>query len=607
MSYPGNPSLAEEVQQKILGTYRQTLDLAASGRRQEALLGCDFIHRLDPQFSPVEPLRERLEGQQGAIVVEDLRAEFERLLADAPGTAEESADVSDIETGEDLLTDDEIDAVLDGFDDGTPPEATEPDLVTPAEPATGKTESGLDAVELDTGPDTDLRESETGEATETSPSPEPSAELDQESADRVRELLAEGQAAFEQAEYQSAIDAWSRIFLIDIDHPEANRRIDLARKLKAEVERKLDELYHDGLAAIDRGDPGFAQEKFREVLALQPNHLAAQEQLERLVGGAGPEVEDQLLELDEAENEIETTVTSTEEQYDIESPSEELLEEIDEAPPPPRTRPAEPRRASRRPVLVIAALGILVALTAAWFLYSNWTRFFPNAAGQAVLSQQTTRADPIARAQGLHVEGNTAMAISQLRRLPPAHPKYAEAQALIAQWETVLEDETESGPSEEQLATRDELVVRAKRAFSRQEFLEAEELLNRASQAAPLDESGEALRAEVGERLEPLRSEIQIFRQGEWTYALRNLWRRHEEDPENLDVLRLMVNSYYNLAVRDLQRGDPDAAAENLREASSLAEDDSEVTRLLDFSETYTTRPPDLLYRIFVKYLPFRS
>jgi hypothetical protein len=38
---------------------------------------------------------------------------------------------------------------------------------------------------------------------------------------RIDELLAEGQASFERSEHQAAIDAWSRIFLIDIDHDAA--------------------------------------------------------------------------------------------------------------------------------------------------------------------------------------------------------------------------------------------------------------------------------------------------------------------------------------------------------------------------------------------------
>ena len=38
--------------------------------------------------------------------------------------------------------------------------------------------------------------------------------------DRISQLLAEGQRAFDAERYQDAIDCWSRIFLIEIDHDE---------------------------------------------------------------------------------------------------------------------------------------------------------------------------------------------------------------------------------------------------------------------------------------------------------------------------------------------------------------------------------------------------
>ena len=41
-------------------------------------------------------------------------------------------------------------------------------------------------------------------------------------------------------------------------------------------------------------------------------------------------------------------------------------------------------------------------------------------------------------------------------------------------------------------------------------------------------------------------------------------------------------------------------------EALNLRPDDRTLNRLRAFAETYGARPEDLLYRIFVKYLPFR-
>ena len=79
-----------------------------------------------------------------------------------------------------------------------------------------------------------------------------------------------------------------------------------------------------------------------------------------------------------------------------------------------------------------------------------------------------------------------------------------------------------------------------------------------------------------------------------------------EEDASNADINRLIVDSYYNLGVRDLQRGRPDLALRKFEEALNLRPDDSTLKRLQAFSATYQDRNEDLLYRIFVKYLPFR-
>ncbi|HEX2162740.1 MAG TPA: hypothetical protein VHM02_02205, partial [Thermoanaerobaculia bacterium] len=45
-SYPGNPSLSPDVRRRVEATYRQSLDLARQGNRQEASLGCDFVLQL---------------------------------------------------------------------------------------------------------------------------------------------------------------------------------------------------------------------------------------------------------------------------------------------------------------------------------------------------------------------------------------------------------------------------------------------------------------------------------------------------------------------------------------------------------------------------------
>src|SRR5262245_46803520 len=73
MSYPGNPALGPDARQRILATFEQTLDLAAAGNRQEALLGCDFVLRMDAQFEPARRLQTRLNASAGPVALDDLR------------------------------------------------------------------------------------------------------------------------------------------------------------------------------------------------------------------------------------------------------------------------------------------------------------------------------------------------------------------------------------------------------------------------------------------------------------------------------------------------------------------------------------------------------
>jgi tetratricopeptide (TPR) repeat protein len=150
------------------------------------------------------------------------------------------------------------------------------------------------------------------------------------------------------------------------------------------------------------------------------------------------------------------------------------------------------------------------------------------------------------------------------------------------------------------------LVEAARGAYASREYMRAQTLFEQAEAIAPLDPTAAELLADSKRQLQPLADQIAMFKQGDWEFVLPTLWRAHEADPQNPDIVRLMVDSYYNLAVRDLQREDPRSAADKLKEATQLAPQDPEVRRLARFADLYRDRVQDLLYRVFVKYLAFR-
>ena len=438
---------------------------------------------------------------------------------------------------------------------------------------------------------------------------EPAARLDSESEQRIDELLKEGQESFEAGQYQAAIDAWSRIFLIDIDHAEASRRIELARKLKSEVERQIEEAFHDGITQLESGDKDKAKEAFNKVLEMQPNHMGARDYLEKMDSG----------DLSAAAAEAPELAPVLETPDDLDTAPEPVLDaDLTPTPSIPRPRPDDiapdlaeppPKPAPRKRSFALIGTAVLILVLAiGWFVYSKWDQFFPASGPEDDAAGVQQAADPIERARDLHEAGNTAMAINILRRLPPSNDQYAEAQALIANWEAgdQEDDAVSDAPSEELLARRIDLLLQAEQAKARGENLVAMDLLDEAHAIAELTDEESVLRIQTGDALELLKAERDLFEQGDWEYALPSLWRMHDADPDNRDVLRLMVDSYYNLGLRDLQRGDAKTALEKFEEAQSLSEGDESLARLAHFATAYSQRPSDMLYRIFVKYQRFR-
>jgi tetratricopeptide (TPR) repeat protein len=714
----------------VLGTFEQTLGLAAEGSRQEAQLGCEFVLRMDPQFEPARRLQERLRDSAGPVRTDDLLSpaapaepafdpfgfdlggmpampgfeddDLSLDLPDLPGAAPASGPAG---AGADLRS--QLQALLDGrrFPElmalaereraaitadpqlaalvGSAQERMEAEpyvqkfLAAAREAArTGNADEVKRALDKARALDPDhpgIAEIAGSSAPAPAPTPapafppsEPSLDLDfghpsaaldfeggampdlsfgepaaagampsfdggflgggggdSESEQRIRQLLAEGQTAYDAGDLQGAIDAWSRIFLIDIDHQEAARRIDQARKLKAESERQVEEVFHDGVAKLEAGDAAGARRDFERALELQPGYFQAREYLQQLDAGQMPVTRPVAAPRDPSE-----PLLHVPSELDIQGGGE-LKEEILIPPDPSemtgetrqrRAAPA-PKKAregrARRLFLLVGSAVLVVVAVAGYLLYQNKDRLFPNSQADdaAVAAPDAANADPIEHATKLHKAGKTSIALAQLKRIAPGDPHYQQAQSLIKQWD--VEPASGAAPagtpaagaapapppvSPERLA----LLTSARDAYAQGLYLDATQRFEQAVAGGQLDPPEADMLADARRRLEPISPQIELFRQHEWEHALHDLWRLHESDPGNHDVTRLMIDSYYNLGVRDLQRADPDKAEDSFQEAIKLAPSDAVLKRNLLFSQTYKSRPQDLLYRIYVKHLPVR-
>lgn len=685
MSYSGNPSLSSDVKQRILSTFDQTLTLAREGNRQEALLGCDFVLRMDPLFQPAQILQERLKSSAGPVRVDDLQAaappaapdpfaDLDSLSLDLPdllpepvvggGAAGLRGDwqaLLDQRRFEDLMAaalkehaavaaDAELQRIASLAQERMESEPYVLKFLAAARQALQAGQAAEVGRLLDKARSLDASHpgiAELERAQAQSPAvAAPSFELpspaampggfafgegkshDTETERRIQELLQEGQAAFDSGDAQGAIDAWSRIFLIDIDHPEASRRIEGARKLKAENERQVEEIFHEGLGHLEDGDLAAARRAFQRVLEIQPGHYAAREYLQQLQSGnvpaakpAGPRDVPPPAPMLPLPSELGLSGHDPLQQEILVPPDPSELVAAQRKPARKAAAPRGDGRARRLFVLVGGAV-LLLTLAAGGYLFLKKDELFPNSEEAAAApAGEALATDPIARAQRLHKDGKTAIALNQLRRLPPTDPQYQEAQKLITEWgggpraaePAAALSGTDAGAAPAVTTApaadsrREALLAAARDAYSAGTYLKAKTRFEQAGKLGKLAEADAQLLADAQRRLQPLAEQIDLFHQHEYEFVIRELWDLHESDPGNRDVTQLLSDSYYNLAVRDLQRNDAPKAVENLKEAIQLQRDDPFLQRHYQFAQTYQDRPKDLLYKIYVKYMPFRG
>ena len=645
MSYPGNPNLAEDVQRRVLSTFESMLREVAQGKHEEALLGCTLIERMDPDFQPVGTLRDRLEAADGGEVpLEDLAESIgielppvatdpfggpgsdlpdaEPLPAPTPGeTGSESAPeaaaeeappaepVAVPESEQPSAADEPIETVqTERFEDsGERIEVMSNQEYLKAHPPEESVEDG----EHD-------HEEEVEERAEAGDSPieeAASPEADDAEDDRVSALLAEGQAAFDQGEYQNAIDSWSRVFLIDLDHSDASQKIEEAKRLLAEREREAEELFHAAIEKLESGDTEGARESLEATLERQPGHIGAREHLERLKAGVKPsegEAGDESVGDDDLTAAPEEPIGPAETVGvgDVELSS---AGEMSGTPMIDDSMAGGPQQQRifglSRQFLAIAAVGLVIVLAGAWYLYSRRDSVFPNSADSA---SENGEVHPIERAQRLHARGRAQAAIAAVERVPVTDARHGEAQTLATQWreEMAAAESTELEQLEEAEAqeadTRAELIAAARDAADAGLYHRTLLNLDSAAAMAPLSEAEESMRAAADDAMKPYGSAWAAFRDGDYRASIAPLWLQLRDSPDDAIVRDLVVTAQFNLARSALVSGNASDAATLLAEAAKLAPGDEQVSQALRFAEHYVGQPQDLRYRIFIKNLAKR-
>ncbi|MEO1088281.1 MAG: hypothetical protein AAFY88_28965, partial [Acidobacteriota bacterium] len=344
-----------------------------------------------------------------------------------------------------------------------------------------------------------------------------------------------------------------------------------------------------------------AKQSLSRVLEIQPNHPAARDFLDQLEAGQVPVVNRSDFEAQPSIDLLDDGVLGDLQAASLQDDGQSMEAAV------ARDRVVVVKRTDRRLIGLAAGVGLLLVATVG-FLVMKWDDFFPNT--DQTVQAPPPRVDPIQRANKMFEAGKIENAILLLEKLSPDDGSYQEAQALLAQWKAMVETPPEAeptGPSEEMMERRALLLGAARDAYGIGAFIRARKYFDRAGKILPLETDDLALRRECDYKLEPLETYLSGFQNAAYEEILPGLWRELDDDPENPDLRMLIIDSYYNLALTDLQRGNPGGAGTKLEDALELAPENEELKRLKLFADSYASKTPDLLYRIFVKYLPSRG
>jgi tetratricopeptide (TPR) repeat protein len=240
--------------------------------------------------------------------------------------------------------------------------------------------------------------------------------LDELSSDRdakIERLLLAGLDHYFAAEYEQAINVWTRALFLDRGHARARAYIERARSALAEEQRQSEELLHTGLAAFDRGEADEARRLLKAAVvggAPADEALSVLERLDRLQPSSAP--------MPAAEGRVSRERTASPELAAV-------------------SRPGRQAPAWR-------ALGIISLLSVAVLILwgrATWPDFRlprtapappPLTTADAVLPVPTLSETALARARALSARGHFHDALTTLDEIHPTDPEKADADQLRA-------------------------------------------------------------------------------------------------------------------------------------------------------------------------------
>ncbi|HLE60558.1 MAG TPA: hypothetical protein VI700_03380 [Thermoanaerobaculaceae bacterium] len=416
----------------------------------------------------------------------------------------------------------------------------------------------------------------------------------EETAVRIQALLDQGQEEFDRGDFQSAIDSWSRIYLIDAQHLEAERRIGQARRRRAELDRLAEQHFYEAKEAFEQKRLDDARALCQQVLKLQPQHLEAHDLLQRLETPAAPPPppsapalagEDDLFRDDFVPATLAASAggAAVPSMGPVAAPSRE-----------PERAARAPRAKMQIPSIPLPWLGIGVAVVVLLLVAGFLLRGKMFSGGGGAVAEALVESEQLAR------QGQLQEAVQLLQSLQGQ----AEGEQANQVNQRVLEYQRRLKAKAAPQPVADSKIVADALASGRR--VKAMRLLRDGLAKIPGDPELLKLRAEITSYSPTIPALADAIGNRGWE-AIRNLagqvLKDHPDDPEAQQIWAVAT---FNGAILQLRKYQV-AQGHDLLVELAKRNPDPEITRLEELAKSYLSRPADPRYQIFVTNVELRT
>lgn len=431
-----------------------------------------------------------------------------------------------------------------------------------------------------------------------------SVETTDDDQKKIAQYLADGDRAFDGGDYQKAIDLWSRIFLIDVTNDEASGRIEKAKAKRREIEQRIEGVVAAAMGAYDKRDYETARAKFNEVLRLDPMNETATEYLERLASAptaaspaeaAPPPPSSPKIDIFADDDFGGDTPLLPPEPLAIPAPAPAKTSSKEKA-----VRPAGATR-SLMPVIVVVGL-VAILGGGGWYV---WQKFFNKPAETSAASEATLK-----QAEALAKSGKYDQAMAMLKDVKPDDPLHDRALMMIADLQKRKSQAAETVDGRPAAVVYQESLAAGQQAFAAHDYDAAKKAFDTAARIKPLPPDVAPLYDQATQQVAKLDAAKSLFKEQKYADAIGNLQPLLAADPQNRSIQRMMTDAHFNLGAQALQDEHGNRTADAIKEFDEVLKadpNDELAKRSKLLAERYNGQPKDLLYKIYVKYLPLRK